>query len=1029
MSDEFVVVKNRKTGGLERLPIEEVDRAVEAGTHEATDQSRVRTKLGDTTLNEPLDTGRAHVEGGLEHVSGAREAAEAFDERQRAAYDTAADTALTFAEGVVDAATLGLLHEHGYEADMRRGEHGAAAFLGQMVGGVASMRLPGVAQVTRAGKATGQAAARAVLGEARAAKAGSIAVKTAEEAGVGAALMGATSVGHQVSDAIIEDRPFSAEAAIHEAGLGALLGGTFGFLEGSFAKALKRGKRADITAQGGFVDPNSPTSRDLVSGVRDGLRGFDEAVEKHAQRLGVLEVLAREGKAPGELVSAHRKALERVQRAQRQLGKIDLDRAMSGVDDKLYDRWRAIRGEYEAELVKLDDMATPELVRAHRMAQNDARLPHRPQEGPLAPTRLGEDEAYPLAVELEGAMNRTRLSTKAARHLDPEGKARSQTRDFQADYERIYGRKWEEPSSVDPESVPGEVTPTSESGTAVAKGRARKGTAPGHAGGATPEGGGKPVASEVDRPGPFTEVGTPPGQEPYRPPVIEHGGRVPEGVAGVERPLRQRWGDHPDLLGNAVHPHDQVLMQDGRILPARSVEQNAADFARFRDKLADTVAPKPDPAGPSPGSAETPTVRTGREPAQPRPEPKSRQGQDAVDAFLDGWHRERNARGGVASPADRAAAMLGSIMERVRQESGGRLDSAAALDLMSQLGFKKAGSTWGDQLDQVYAVRKLARAVADESRGSVSALRKTNRGRILDFIGRRVAGRVGSRVAAKAAGGAMGGAVAGPIGWIMGSMFYNKLFGFAGAVSGAAGRLNTKIVEAAQGLLTNHKATIAARAWRAVSANQPVAYSDAGPIENPVDRIVEIRRVAGNPLALKAYVEDQLGDLALLHPELAQHAVEQTTQRVLQLSLRAPAVYWDRLGRPVSPPAQAMRRFHEFENATHDLDGLLAAVTSGRATQPQLEALRVQHPGVYAKLVSETFADPDRLAKLSRERLRDIERTFGVPLTYGASPAVVYRHLQAWELARAGQQEQGSAEGVTPPSPTPAQAGARAPGN
>jgi len=177
--------------------------------------------------------------------------------------------------------------------------------------------------------------------------------------------------------------------------------------------------------------------------------------------------------------------------------------------------------------------------------------------------------------------------------------------------------------------------------------------------------------------------------------------------------------------------------------------------------------------------------------------------------------------------------------------------------------------------------------------------------------------------------------------------------------------------------------------------------------------------------ALKEYVKRQMGDVAELHPELVDHAADLAAQRVVGLAMRAPAVYFDQLGNKVGPSTQAMRRWLELENATHNLDAVLEAVGAGTATEPQLDALRTMHPGVHQRLITGIMSDPDRLRTLSRRDLKKVEAVLGIPLSTSADPGFVARQQEAWST----HAQQTNTGGLTPPEPTPAQAGNTAPGN
>lgn len=278
--------------------------------------------------------------------------------------------------------------------------------------------------------------------------------------------------------------------------------------------------------------------------------------------------------------------------------------------------------------------------------------------------------------------------------------------------------------------------------------------------------------------------------------------------------------------------------------------------------------------------------------------------------------------------------------------------------------------------------------------------------------------RAGANLGRKMIGGAAGGVIGGPIGFVMGAAFADRILGFTGKVASSSGRLQTQILKTASGLLSGRAPITAVSATVNAARNAPVPYLPDEPvIKDPIKRIQQVRALAANPDAYKTKLRDHFGDLALLHPDVVEPLIDKATQQVVQLSLRAPMMYWNALGEPTGAPQQAMRRWLELENATHDVPGTLAAVAKGAATDTQIQGLRTMHPEVFGRLVAQLVADPEKLATRTRAQLRAIERIAGVPLTSGADPGFVARQQDAWST----HATQASSQGLQAPTETPAQ--------
>ena len=224
-----------------------------------------------------------------------------------------------------------------------------------------------------------------------------------------------------------------------------------------------------------------------------------------------------------------------------------------------------------------------------------------------------------------------------------------------------------------------------------------------------------------------------------------------------------------------------------------------------------------------------------------------------------------------------------------------------------------------------------------------------------------------------------------------------------------------------------------AAASGAAAANNAWTYSERGPIKDPVERINEVKFLAQNPDGIRESIRKGAGALAESAPEMVQALQERAVAQVQHLAMKAPAIYFDRLGRALSPPQGKMRAYLEFENAMNSLQLILKGMGQGTLTRPQAEALKLGWPAVQVKAAAAFFMDPDKLREMSRDKLRVVEMVTGMPLTASSDPLFILRQQQGWippepaQPPAAAQSYSINPEG----SPTPSQANAtgRAPGN
>jgi hypothetical protein len=389
------------------------------------------------------------------------------------------------------------------------------------------------------------------------------------------------------------------------------------------------------------------------------------------------------------------------------------------------------------------------------------------------------------------------------------------------------------------------------------------------------------------------------------------------------------------------------------------------------------------------------TDRTGIAPARTQADIR------VPDSFhIEDWFD--SSKPGRVSPFHEAEARATSAMEGLRTGAGGRMESAAALRMVNKPA--AADDHLGQYMDQVFSMRKAARMASDEARGVATPLRDAASNLL---IGMAVDKLVGNKVAGFVAGFA----------------------GYGGRLAAASGRLVRKTSDAIAKFMTSTKV----RAGTVAATNMAHAYSDKGPIEDPVERIQELKFLSANPDGVRQKVRDSAGDLAKVSPQLVRSLEDRAVAQVQRLAIRAPAIYFDKLGRPLSPPGGKMREFYEYENAMNDPEAILNGIASGSLTKPQAAALQDGWQSLHVKAASMFFQDPEKIQELDRAKLRVVEMVTGMSLTGATDPQFLMRQAIGWippaPPAPPGKPQAFNINPTGAPTPTQSNATGRAPGN
>jgi hypothetical protein len=255
------------------------------------------------------------------------------------------------------------------------------------------------------------------------------------------------------------------------------------------------------------------------------------------------------------------------------------------------------------------------------------------------------------------------------------------------------------------------------------------------------------------------------------------------------------------------------------------------------------------------------------------------------------------------------------------------------------------------------------------------------------------------------AGAVMGGALGGPVGFMLGA----AVAGNVKRIASTTGKLMAKVAAAGEAVLAGGRSVAMARG---VTSNIAHSYDQDGPIQDPVERFQKIQQLAANEPATRNKIRQNLGDLAYIHPEVAQAVEDATMNRIKSISVRLPTFVVNAAGRTIMPGAGRMRQAMEYENAANDLYSILDSIGKGSLTRCQADALRECFPAVHAALLKQVFADPTKFATISQEQRAVMDKLTGQRMF--SDPVTTLRHQNAWISANQANQPPQPGNGTTP---------------
>lgn len=382
MPSETVQLRNKATGQPHTIALSDLQSVLSTGNYETYEGSTVNT----TRLDTPAAVDPLKAQGVLDtnnetFVDPNKIANEQTKKTQRESFDTMGNKALTFAEGVTDSLSFGLVRERGDEAELRREVNSGSAFSGEMAGiALGLLTGGGEAELARLGESAGMKAARLIFGnEGTIAKLGGRALS---EAGANMAISAAQATGHQVWDSILENKPMAVEAITHEVGMAGLMGAGFGLLGGAFSSAARGvGREAVETGTNipGFVKSAAETFDTSIGELR-------QAIRVHETRLGVLNHAAEEGILPVEFVAERAEKLALAQKAETRLANLgNADYALNASPRAAY-AWQKALEDVHVKVGELDAVMTP------KVAEPTHAITSQPI-GPVTPTNNLPGEA------------------------------------------------------------------------------------------------------------------------------------------------------------------------------------------------------------------------------------------------------------------------------------------------------------------------------------------------------------------------------------------------------------------------------------------------------------------------------------------------------------------------------------------------------------------------------------------------------------------------------------------------------------
>lgn len=741
--NEVIQLRDKTTGQPHSVPIADLQTALASGDYEQYEGSSVHTnRLGTTVRVNPNEAGGV-IDRGENFINPNAIGSQQATEQQREAFNNMGDKALTFAEGFVDALSIGVLHEHGDMGEVRRDVNSGSALAGQIAGMIVGSKGLGPTKgIIEGGEAAGRAAAGALFkGEGVIASLGTHALT---EAGGGGLLMGAGATGHQISDAIFDNKPIAVETIIHEAGMGALLAGSAGLLGEGFAKSVKGASHDAVSTGAGLDDFISKSGTHFDESITS----LDNALNTHETRIGVLDTAAKEGLIPADFMQVRRDALEAAQKAGDKLKSLgSAEGALSDTPIRAR-KWQEAAEDYSSKVEELNRQMSPKL---NELGLNKVELGKPEISNPIKPA--GDDLAE------SGTTTKDVLAANDVMNNSPWGKAK---------YQELHGRPWEsipttsgEPALAsnfeqDASNLGGKVTPTSNDVTQVKRIRSIDES---------------PKSSY--QPKPIDNV-LPAGS-------TENAGSFKDFLNYLEKDVHIKQG-YQDRVGN-INPGERASMDQEVFGPGPEPIYKSDEGPIYKAQ---------EPRLGNLSESERTTFNN----------EANKVGQDVVltkhekfKQLMDDWFKE-SSKTLKPSPYSEASTITHDSMDKLNTLTGGRMDAAGSLDFAKKAGFNTPNSLLGERFQQAWSVRRATEVAATASRVSPKSLFDISKGMIARRVGRMAGGAVAGKVIGGDTGATIGAALAG------------AYTGFTGRIAGSMSRMYEHLAKAGEALLRGKNAVI-----------------------------------------------------------------------------------------------------------------------------------------------------------------------------------------------------------------------------
>ena len=439
------VLINKSTGKPEWVAGNKIEGALASGTYYSkTGKVNIQSDATGKVYQAPVRELQENINQGAAPVSEAKLYTAKKEAERNAAVDNAWDKVVTFGEGLASSLTLGAADILMDDETTRRRANVNSGWrtFGEVTGMVAPAFLNPASLAAQAGKTAvkegGESLLKRTVAKALAATPSGIASRLS--AGAGKSLTkgladGATkriaavamegvvegaiwSTGNQLSDAIIEEKPFSAESLLADMTLGGVIGGGFGAV-GQGMKAIKSAREARaMRAANPLFDLSSDVSKQfrqqIVGSVDDAIK-YGDNFKKKMDAIDLLELHGVEAaniKPRRAMFKEYKKAKEDV----RKLLGLSLEQAASGeeMEVALSKFLKRARQKDMLKFVKrLDDLHA-------RTADLDELLRPMGEKAPKAKTLL--DESPQLELLKPGGGGKQTANVKVAQAVDPYAK-------------------------------------------------------------------------------------------------------------------------------------------------------------------------------------------------------------------------------------------------------------------------------------------------------------------------------------------------------------------------------------------------------------------------------------------------------------------------------------------------------------------------------------------------------------------------------------------------------------------------------